>query len=494
MESIKFITENDNNYLYSQAQKTFLTIHPILEKIINYVESGKTIEQTKKKLQIKYTDNDINYYTEYFRFLKTNSFFKKTEQFFNGRYTAKDLEINLSNINQIIFEVTDNCNLKCEYCGYGKFYGNYDKRKRTKLSFSFAKNYIDFILKYLNSNNNVSYNKPINIGFYGGEPLLNIDLIKKIIVYLKKKNLNNNYFHFGLTTNAILLKKHIDFLVQNDFSILISLDGNFKHSQYRVFKNQQPAFDQIMENVLYVKNKYPDFFEKIRFNAVLHDKNNVDEIYHFFKSKFNKIPQISELHSSGVKDEMKTEFFKTYKNVLKNLKKSNDYELINNDMFIELPETKGLADLIFNHNSFVFDNYSDLILNDKKEIIPTGTCAPFSRRIFLTVNGKILPCEKVGQNFILGQVNNEGVNIDFKKIANLYNTLLDDITTRQCEKCYKKTSCNQCILLLKKVENKHICEKFHNKNKMKNDFSKRLLFFENNPHLYNKIIENVNIR
>jgi uncharacterized protein len=45
-----------------------------------------------------------------------------------------DISYQLSNLRQIVFEVTDACNLKCKYCGYGDFYEDYDKRENKNLS------------------------------------------------------------------------------------------------------------------------------------------------------------------------------------------------------------------------------------------------------------------------------------------------------------------------------------------------------------------------
>lgn len=51
----------------------------------------------------------------------------------------------LANTPQITFEITDACNLKCEYCGYGKFYSDYDERKLTNLPPQKAKFLLDFL-------------------------------------------------------------------------------------------------------------------------------------------------------------------------------------------------------------------------------------------------------------------------------------------------------------------------------------------------------------
>jgi len=46
---------------------------------------------------------------------------------------------------------------------------------------------------------------------------------------------------------------------------------------------------------------------------------------------------------------------------------------------------------------------------------------PFSKKNFVTVNGKLLPCERIGHNYALGQLSKTGLNIDFEKIASINN-------------------------------------------------------------------------
>ncbi len=494
MSIIKFKSLNNNQYIYSKINRSFINIPNLFSEIIDLLEVGKSENEITNLLTDKNKENEIKYYFRFYKFLKENGFLENIPNKLEGRYSPEYFQYNLSNINQVIFEVTDNCNLSCEYCGYGKYYDNFDNRTKKNLDFKFATNLIDFLFDYINSNQNTSVNKPIAFSFYGGEPLLNIDLVKKIVSYINSKKLKHNRPQFSLTTNALLLRKHIDFFVKNDFSILISLDGNYENSSYRVYHNNKNAFPEIYENILFVKDNYPAYFEKVRFNAVLHNRNSVEEIFDFFKKQFNKTPQISELHSAGVKESMLDEFWKCYKNTLKDLQSSEKYKEINQEMFIEMPEVKASSDLIFNYTDFVFNNYSDILNKKEQDIIPTGTCEPFSRRIFLTVNGKILPCEKVGHSFLLGRVTSDSVEIDFTSISNKFNKMLDSISEKQCSKCLKNNVCNKCMLQMRIENNEFVCDSFTGVEKLKVDLSKRVSFLEVNKEFYNRIIENVNIK
>ena len=76
----------------------------------------------------------------------------------------------------------------------------------------------------------------------------------------------------------------------------------------------------------------------------------------------------------------------------------------------------------YQYSGFRYLDYTNLLF-ERPDItpVPTGTCLPFSRKMFVTVNGKILPCERIGQQFALGIVSEESVNLDLQAIANKYN-------------------------------------------------------------------------
>lgn len=102
-------------------------------------------------------------------------------------YIDGDLvKVQLANTPQITFEVTDACNLKCKYCGYGELYSDYDARNNQNLSDSKAFLFLDYIMKLFKSEECHSYNRTIFISFYGGEPLLNMRFIQEVVDYIEK--------------------------------------------------------------------------------------------------------------------------------------------------------------------------------------------------------------------------------------------------------------------------------------------------------------------
>ena len=119
--------------------------------------------------------------------------------------TSEDVKRGLSNSPQLTFELTDACNLKCEYRGYGKFYSDYDERKSTRLSPQRAKVLLDYLRSLWGSELNISHNQNVYISFYAGEPLVNVPFIKEIVSYIEEPDCPSRSFTFNMTTNGILL-------------------------------------------------------------------------------------------------------------------------------------------------------------------------------------------------------------------------------------------------------------------------------------------------
>ena len=109
--------------------------------------------------------------------------------------SANDVKYHLANTPQITFEVTDACNLKCIYCGYGQFYSDYDIRENKRLPVEKAIVLLDYLHDLWNSSLNASMNKTLYISFYGGEPLLNMSFIQTIVDYFEKKVNFNAVLH-----------------------------------------------------------------------------------------------------------------------------------------------------------------------------------------------------------------------------------------------------------------------------------------------------------
>lgn len=406
--------------------------------------------------------------------------------------TTDMIRYQLANLRQLTFEVTDACNLNCKYCAYGEFYNDYDERENKMMSVSAAIKIIDYLVEFWNSEQNMSAKRNVYISFYGGEPLMNMPFIESVVEYVESLHCKYRNFTFSMTTNAVLLERYMDFLVKHDFNLLISLDGNEYNNSYRVNMTGTPAYPIVISNVDKLCRKNPEYFEhKVNFNAVLHNRNSIGEIYDFFKNRYDKTASIGELNNMGIRPDKVKLFQETYRNSQESLHDSENYEKIEQEMFIKSATYQTVTSFIHQYSGFVFRNYTDLLLGKQKKAIPTGTCIPFGRRMFITVNGKIMPCERIGQQFALGQVTAEaGVELDVEMIADKYNAYFAKLEN-QCSKCYRSESCIQCIFNLQDLEGTPVCHGFMNEQEFEVYKSGQMDFLRKHPEEYYRIMENV---
>jgi uncharacterized protein len=147
---------------------------------------------------------------------------------------------------------------------------------------------------------------------------------------------------------------------------------------------------------------------------------------------------------------------------------------------------------IYNLTNLVYFNYTELFLDNKKSVKPTGTCLPFARKIFVTANGIILPCENVSPKFEFGRVDNKDVHIDFEKLINFYSGNLKKVQ-KLCQKCYRVTNCYQCMFYLNLEDDNIKCYGFMNEKKFAHYLGRIVTYLENNPTVFNKIITETSI-
>jgi uncharacterized protein len=495
---ILFKTKNSNYYLYSFAKNQILLLNPPLYQLLLMHKSGKDLNAWIKSIKSKtklddskeYSKHEIIYQFNKYLFLLNNGYFE--EPILNKfKYTGDDINYFISNTRQVTFEVTERCNLSCDYCVYGKYYTN-RKSLDKNLSVKSAKTTLDFLFKRWSSSFNSSYDRKISIGFYGGEPLLCYEFVYEIVDYVKRFPLfAQNMIEFSMTTNGVVLDHYIPFLVENKFNLLISLDGGTEfNNSYRKFKNKTSAYNIIISNILNIKNKYPEYFEKfVRFNSVLHNRNSINDITKFFKNNFNKVPNISELATDSINPEYKDEFLDFFKRDEPINKIQNRKKISNQEERIEI-KFERLVKFFGAYSGFSKENYLDLLINKKEKLyVPTATCKPFTRMVFITAEGKILPCERIGHEYVLGCVDDEKLHINYNEIANDINSHLDTIYDKYCNRCVFQFQCNTCVFHTNIGSEKFHCGEFkkYSESKMEEMFADHISVLEEKPETYLKI-------
>lgn len=336
----------------------------------------------------------------------------------------------------MILQVTQNCNLRCGYCTYG---GNYKNRTHSlkTMNFELAKKAIDFGVERSQESSDFV------VSFYGGEPLLAFNLIKKCVAYAKE-NIQGKELHFNMTTNGTLLTTEImDFLVENRFQLLISLDGDKEsHDANRVFKSGKGSFDLIMQNVRNFKARHPSYVaEHVQFNTVINPKTNPSCFDEFFSvsSVFQDTHiMFNEVASSNVKENSLVSFGENYR-----IKRKFEFLKLFMSMSGKLDE-RYVSRLVKESKRSYYDLYKELRLHTAISSVmhPQGPCIPGIVRLFVNVNGEFFPCEKVPElaYSCIGNIDN---GFDIERIKQVMN--IGRLSEKECKSCWAVRLCSCCL-------------------------------------------------
>ena len=244
--------------------------------IISMFETND-LETIKKAVTEKYKDRDDvtekdveNCYTQLLEMQKNGQLF--TSDSFEPM--AGTLKARTSGVvKALCLHIAHTCNLNCSYCfaSQGKYHG-----ERALMSYEVGKRALDFLVE------NSGTRRNLEVDFFGGEPLMNFDVVKQLVAYARsiEKEKNKN-FRFTLTTNGVLVDDDvIEFSNKEMSNVVLSLDGRKEvHDRYRIdyagngsWEKIVPKFQKFV-NARGGKNYYmrgtfthanPDFLEDIK--------------------------------------------------------------------------------------------------------------------------------------------------------------------------------------------------------------------------------------
>ncbi len=340
-------------------------------------------------------------------------------------------------VEGIILQVTQNCNLRCEYCAYS---GGYKNRVHTnkRMSKETALQAIDFLIDHSKDCSQ------INIGFYGGEPLLEFDLIKECVNYSIER-IEGKIIHFSLTTNGTLLTEEVmDFFVKHKVLLTISLDGPEEvHDKNRKFANSEKgSFAVVMNNLRKLQKKYPVYFKKnVSYNAVLETEN-----YNIVQDFFDNTPIFK---NAALMPTLVTDV-----NSNKEIKKSEQF-LIENQYSYFLT-CLHIAERLSKKKTSNFESSQIISLGQSRKgkigrqrwKLPEkwhhgGPCIPGIMRLFIDVDGNFYPCEKVSEQCTAMRIGNLTDGYDLERVNQLLN--VEKRRNGKCFNCWAYSECKMCI-------------------------------------------------
>ena len=341
---------------------------------------------------------------------------------------------------QLTLNVTEDCNFRCSYCVFGDKYRHHRAHSAKAMSWDVARPAIDEFLSH-----SVSSEDRV-ITFYGGEPLLNLPLIRQCVAYARR-NCGDLGVRFGVTTNGYLLKgEAARFLAGEGFSIVVSLDGPAEiHDRHRRTKGGAPTWDQVVSNVRDLLATYPDYRTNghIRFNAVATRSTDLCEVQGFFCScelfADSMGLEISEQSQSPGEvnavlpdDLLAVSGSALYQEFIQGLKSG----LLKDEHGCR---SRWVQTSTFQKPFVLFHKRGYLSPHLPEKMVFLNTCVPGARKTFVNANGDYFACERVveSQEGIIGNV---GEGVDVARVVALldrWNRAGGD----QCRYCWCLPTC-----------------------------------------------------
>ncbi|MCL2650112.1 MAG: radical SAM protein [Candidatus Azobacteroides sp.] len=400
-------------------------------------------------------------------------------------------------LRKFCLEVTEDCNYRCKYCP-NTLAKDYRQHTKTYMSFEVAKESIDYYfrqyVKVFNKLNDQAKALILDIAsptlsWYGGEPLLNFDVIVNSAEYFKTLpwhlyGIPNDQLKFSMNTNLSIMNEDIlKFLVENDVILFVSLDGpKEEHDKCRVFTNGKGTFDVAYANLIKMRDYNPEYYKrKIMIFGVYTDSHDFEKCKKFLENQnalgFRQFPA-----------DYKGIFVKNAEGSLEalhqNYKKRLEIEKRKIDSFSNFEEEKTKYKDIFDFIDIHVDNP-----NGKNKLNLLLTCPMAYDNLMAGSDGVFHICHKTDGSMPVGNCT-EGVKFD--KVVDLFRDYNEIINNDVCKSCWSVHFCKVCSAP------RRISNKFINPTIMECEFMKMnaafnfelfIYLYLNYPQYYQTLVE-----
>ena len=218
------------------------SVHTVDDVAYDIIEAYKSSSEQEiiSAVTAKYpdiTENDVTECLEDIKYLEEAGKLFSEDKYERLAYEYKN---NTNVIKALCLHVAHTCNLNCSYCfaSQGKYQGD-----RALMSFEVGKQAFDFLIA------NSGTRRNLEVDFFGGEPLMNWDVVKQLVAYARsvEKEAGKN-FRFTLTTNGMLIDDEIiEFLNKEMSNVVLSLDGRKEvHDKFRVDYAGKGSYEKIV--------------------------------------------------------------------------------------------------------------------------------------------------------------------------------------------------------------------------------------------------------
>lgn len=321
-------------------------------------------------------------------------------------------------IKSMCLHICHDCNLRCRYCFAGQ--GDYHTGKREMLSAETGKRAVDFLIEASGKRHN------LDIDFFGGEPLLNWDVVKELVDYCEKRGRETGKdLRLTITTNALLLDDEKTEYINKHFkNCVLSIDGRPEvHDFMRPAPNGKPSSGPVLRNIKNFVEKRGDKEFYVRGTYTHYNTDFTDDVAFLAEQDFRQIsmePVVAE--------------------------PSADYALSEEDMPKILDEYEKLARLYLKEKDgrhpFRFFHFMIDLDGGPCAFKRLKGCGVGTEYIAVTPSGDIYPCHQLTgeEAFLMGNVKNPPSELNQKVKEQFEKHLLPK--REACMHCWARYFCS----------------------------------------------------
>lgn len=405
---------NGYNIVLDSNSGSVHAVDEVAFEVIDKYES-RSKEEIILELCAKYPEITANDIEEIFQDIEE---LKKEGKLFSED-TFKDLQIDIkarpTQLKALCLHIAHDCNMCCKYCfaGEGEYSGD-----RSLMSFEVGKKALDFLIEKSGTRRN------LEVDFFGGEPLLNFDVVKQLVAYARsiEKEKGKN-FRFTLTTNGVLLDDEVmEWANKECYNVVLSLDGRKEtNDRMRRTKNNKGTYDLILPKFKKMAEERKQQGYYIRGTYTHYNTDFASDIIHLADMGFE------QLAMEPVVTDPKMDYALQDSDILK-LK--DQYDLLAKEMCKRNREGNG----------FTFFHYMIDLEGGPCIYKRISGCGVGTDYMAVTPWGDLYPCHQfVGdEKFLLGNVFDGVKNTDVVnefKLCNVYSR-------EACQDCFAKLYCS----------------------------------------------------
>lgn len=213
-------------------------VDEVTYEVLPYMEEGLDTAAIVGKLGDQFSEEDIKTSVAECEKLKDDGMLFTRDVYENAIDTFTKNRQTV--VKALCLHIAHDCNLACRYCfaEEGEYHG-----RRALMSFEVGKKALDFLIANSGSRHN------LEVDFFGGEPLMNWQVVKDLVAYgREQEKLHNKRFRFTLTTNGVLLNDEVQEFANREMdNVVLSIDGRKEvHDRMRPFRNGKGSYDLVL--------------------------------------------------------------------------------------------------------------------------------------------------------------------------------------------------------------------------------------------------------